>query len=58
MDACPSTGAKFCAAGGGEGAAAAFLVAVPTPLKMELGEVGDPLNFIYGSIFLFVGKTR
>ena len=29
----------------------------PAPLKMELGEGGDPWNSIYCSIFLFMGKT-
>ena len=29
---------------------------IPTPLKMELGEGGDPWNSIYGAIFPFVGK--
>ena len=32
--------------------------AIPTPLKMEFGEGGNPWNSTYGSIFLFHGKTR
>ena len=29
---------------------------IPTPSKMELGEGGDPSNFIYGSILPFYGE--
>ena len=31
---------------------------IPTPLKMELGEGGDPWNSIYGSIFPFAQRER
>ena len=30
---------------------------IPTPFKMELGEGGDPLKSISGSIFAFVEET-